>query len=362
MTSPDAPDTPKPTPTPVSAVVLTARGLTPGKYRGLQRVSHAGGTLTVLALDQIAAAEHRLRAAFQKAGIDRAPTFDEMVAMKVDLARELAPAASGVVLDGRYGAWPAIASGAVPPATGVFVRLEMSNGPGHVSGSPRTRIEPGWSVEKIKMMGCDGAKLLLPFDPFEPRSAEAQLATLERVADECRRFDLLFLLETTFVPPRGLTATDDAYLDRKPAVAIETARLLSRYGDLYGAEFPGTLDRDSDDQLMDNLDALSGATERPWLLTSSGASFDVFIQQAEMAAEAGASGVVGGRALWGENEAWQGRDRIAQARAIVHDRATPWFDRYGLSPEDLAAIRPAEGWHARLWPPGRPEASGGDGP
>ena len=36
----------------LSSAVLFGKGLTPGKLRGLQRISNANGTLTMVALDQ----------------------------------------------------------------------------------------------------------------------------------------------------------------------------------------------------------------------------------------------------------------------------------------------------------------------
>ena len=39
-------------PSRLSTVVLFGKGLTPGKFRGLQRISNPNGTLTMVALDQ----------------------------------------------------------------------------------------------------------------------------------------------------------------------------------------------------------------------------------------------------------------------------------------------------------------------
>ena len=56
-------------------------------------------------------------------------------------------------------------------------------------------VEPGWSVEKIKLMGADAVKLLAPFEPGEPVSAEHQFALIQHVFEECKKYDILFLLE-----------------------------------------------------------------------------------------------------------------------------------------------------------------------
>ncbi len=345
-----------------SAVTLLGRGLTPGKLRGLQRISNPDGTLTILALDQNASMIDMAKKALAVKGEQRDPTYGEIVDAKLDLMRQLAPAASGVLIDGYYGAWAAIASGAAPRDRGLLFRLEKSGAPRNAAGMPLMQVEPGWSVEKIKLAGGDALKLLAPFEPTDPESAEYQLALVEQVAADCRKYDVLFLLEPISVPLRGESKTDASYLDRKAETVLESARLLSRYCDVFKSEFPGTLDRDDDDKLVDTLQALSAICEKPWVLLSAGVDYEAYLEQVRMAVECGASGVLGGRAFWKEYflqpdaaartqfAATEGLRRVAEVDALVRQSATPWFERYGLSPDDIAAIRPAEGWHFRYAP------------
>jgi tagatose 1,6-diphosphate aldolase len=342
--------------------------LTPGKIRGLQRISNHNGTLTMLALDQNSSMIDMAQAALKKKGEDRGPTFDEIVEAKLDMAKHMSPAASGVLIDAYYGAWPAIATGALPPDKGMLVRVEKSGSPKNKAGAPMGEIEPGMSVEKIKLMGADAVKLLAPFEPGEPVSAEHQLALIEHVACECKKYDILFLLEPIAFPYCGEKKSDKAFLNRKAETVIESARQLSRYCDIYKAEFPGTLGHESDDQLSDNLHALSESSERPWVLLSAGVDFPQYLKQVEMAMERGASGVLGGRAFWKEYflqdgpdarsrfAATEGQKRVATVDAVVRADATPWFGKYGLSSEDFLAIRPAEGWHFRYAPHARAAA------
>ena len=124
-------------------------------------------------------------------------------------------------------------------------------------------VEPGWSVEKIKRMGADAVKLLAQFEPTEPISAEHQFQVVEHVYNECKKFDILLLLETVSFPFGGEKKTDASYLDRKARTVIESARQLSRFCDIYKSEFPGTLGHESDEQLENNLHALDAASERP---------------------------------------------------------------------------------------------------
>ena len=350
---------------PLGATALLSRGLTPGKLRGLQRLCNPNGTLTILALDQNASMIEMATQALRASGEDRPPSYDEIVGAKLDLCRQISPAASGVLIDAYYGAWPAIATFAIPRERGMLVRLEMSGAPRNQAGGILGKIEPGWSVEKVKLMGADALKLLAQFDPHEPHSAEYQLAFVQQVYEECRKLDLLMLLEPISYPLAGETKNDPHVLARKAETVIESARQLSRYCDVFKAEFPGTLDVDSDEQVMDNLLALSESSERPWVLLSAGVDYPQYLEQVQMSIETGCSGVLGGRAFWkeyfqqsGQSErmdfaASTARNRVAEIDAMVRAHATPWFARYGLSLEDFARVQVAEGWHARYAPHAR---------
>jgi tagatose 1,6-diphosphate aldolase len=343
----------------LGATVLLGKGLTPGKLRGLQRISNPNGTLTMVAFDQNSSMIEMANKALKGKGIDREPTYEEIVDAKIDMMRQMAPASSGVLIDAYYGAWPAIATGAMPPEKGMLVRVEKSGSGKNSAGGPMGEIEPGWSVEKIKLMGADAVKLLAPFEPGEPVSAEHQFDLITHVFEECKKFDILFLLEPVAFPYNGEKKSDAAYLDRKAETVIESARQISRFCDVYKAEFPGTLGHESDSQLMDNLHALSEASERPWVLLSAGVDYPDYLKQVKMAMEAGCSGVLGGRAFWKEYflqdgaeartkfAATEGLKRVADVDVVVRDNGTPWFSKYGLTADDFGTIRASEGWHSR---------------
>ncbi len=346
-------------PSRLSTIVLFGKGLTPGKFRGLQRISNDNGTLTMVALDQNSSMIEMATKALKTKGQDREPTYEELVEAKVDLARHLSPAASGVLIDAYYGAWSSVASGAIGPHTGLLVRVEMSGSPKNKVGAPLGLVEPGWSVEKIKLMGADAVKLLAQFEPTEPQSAEHQFQLIEQIYADCKKFDILLLLETVAFPFGGEKKTDTKYLNRKAETVIESARQLSRFCDIYKAEFPGTMGHETESQLRDNLTALNAASERPWVLLSAGVDYPDYYKQVQMAMGAGASGVLGGRAFWKEYFLQDGADarsqfaastafkRVADVGTVVREQGTPWYARYGLTKEHLASIRATEGWHAR---------------
>jgi tagatose 1,6-diphosphate aldolase len=300
-----------------------------------------------------------IKDALKKKGHEREPTYSEIVEAKIVLANALTTHASAVLVDGYYGVWNSVASFAIPPHVGVLVRVEKSGGTKSAVGAPLMDIEPGWGVAKIKRCGADAVKLLAPYEPTEPASAEHQFNLLQRVWEECRRHDILLLLETIAFPFGGEKKDTPAYLKRKAETVIESARQLSRYCDIYKAEFPGYFGQESDSQLLANLKELDRASERPWVLLSAGVDFPEYKRQVELAVQAGASGVLGGRAFWKEyflqdGPAAQERfargeaaDRVRQIDDLVKAKATPWFARYGLSADELKRFRAAENWHFR---------------
>ncbi|GIW81116.1 MAG: tagatose 1,6-diphosphate aldolase [Gemmatales bacterium] len=349
-----------------SVTRLLGLNLTPGKFRGLQRISNPNGTLTMVALDQNSSMISMIKESLKAKGESREPTYSEVVEAKVTLARALAPYASGLLIDAYYGAWNALASGSIPAKTGLLIRVEKSGGKKNARGGTLGAVEPGWSVQKIKRMGADAVKLLAQFEPTEADSAEHQFQLVQHVYRECQKHDILMLLECVGFPMDGEKKDSKSYLDRKPQTVIESARQLSRFCDVYKAEFPGTLGRESDKELEDNIKALDRASERPWVLLSAGVDFPDYKKQVEMAMSLGASGVLGGRAFWKEffqQDGQAGREKFAKEEAAkrvqqVHElvlKATPWYSRYGLKPEDFEQMRAAEYWHYRY----EGEAAGG---
>ncbi|MCU0706584.1 MAG: tagatose-bisphosphate aldolase, partial [Fimbriiglobus sp.] len=235
-----------------SVTRLMGLGLTPGKLRGLQRISNANGTLTMVATDQ-----NSSMISMMKKATGKDPTYAEVADAKVMLSRALAPHCSGLLVDGYYGYWSTVAAHAVPPSTGLLIRIEKSGAAKNAVGAPCGEVEPGWSVAKIKRAGADAVKLLAQFEPAEFDSAERNFQFTMQIHDECLKHDILFLLEPLHFPYNGEDAKSESVLKRKAKTVIDTAHYLSRYCDIYKAEFPGTMGVESDAQLMDNLKKLN---------------------------------------------------------------------------------------------------------
>ncbi len=336
-----------------SIVRLYGIGLTPGKLRNLQRISNANGTLTMVATDQ-----NSSMISMMKKATGKEPTYNEISDAKVMLSRALSPHCSGLLVDGYYGYWSTVAAQAVPASTGLLIRVEKSGAAKNAAGAPCGEVESGWGVAKIKRCGADAVKLLAQFEPEEFDSAERNFAFTKQMHDECEEHDILFLLEPIHFPYGHEDAKTESVLKRKATTVIESARILSRYCDVFKAEFPGTIGVESDSQLQDNLKRLNDECLKPWVLLSAGVDYPQYKKQVEMAMKAGASGILGGRAFWKEFFTYTTpaeRQKFAETECVkrvneidaIVKTGTPWFKKYGYTMDDLQHFRASEGWHAR---------------
>ena len=336
-----------------SATRLQGLGLTPGKLRGLQRISNANGTLTMVATDQ-----NSSMISMMKKATGKEPTYAEIADAKVMLSRALSPHCSGLLVDGYYGYWSTVAAHAVPASTGLLIRVEKSGATKNAAGAPCGEVEPGWSVAKIKRCGADAVKLLAQFEPAEFDSAEKNFEFTKQMYNECLANDILFLLEPLHFAYNGEKDDSPTKLARKARTVIDTAKYLSQYCDVYKAEFPGTFGQETDAKLADNLKELNDVCPKPWVLLSAGVDYDQYKKQVEMAMKAGASGILGGRAFWKEFFTYTTpaeRQKFAETECVrrvketdaIVKTGTPWFKKYGMTTDNLHGMRASEGWHAR---------------
>ncbi|MCP3935754.1 MAG: hypothetical protein GY708_10320, partial [Actinomycetia bacterium] len=114
------------------------------------------------------------------------------------------------------------------------------------------------------------------------------------VLAECRRVGIPLVLEPLFF---GLADPAD-----RPGVVIETTRRFAALGpDLLKLPFPVDVDHDTDPASWHSWCAqITDLCSMPWALLSGGGTFESFAAQVEAAVDAGCSGFLVGRALWGE--------------------------------------------------------------
>jgi tagatose-1,6-bisphosphate aldolase len=268
-----------------------------GKLRGLQQISTSRGTFTALALD------HRQN--LRKAN----PAFvndEELSRFKLDVTSTLAPEATAVLLDPEVSAAQAIAGRNIPNHVGLVVAVESIGYTG-VATERHAQIIPGWSVEKAKRMGASAIKLLVYYHPGSSIAREIEDFT-SKVAEDCRRHDLLLMLE-----PLSYSLDENQKLtsEEKRYVVVETAkRLTSLNIDILKAEFPLDVNDKDESKWMKACEEISTASGTPWILLSAAVDYETFGRQVAVACKAGASGIAVGRAVWQEAVIMNGDERI----------------------------------------------------
>ncbi|MFP4323146.1 MAG: tagatose 1,6-diphosphate aldolase [Anaerolineales bacterium] len=303
---------------------------THGKFRHLTQSSTPDGHFVILAID------HR---ANLKALLDAAaphPLTDTQFAdFKAAVLRHLMPFTSAVLIDPAFGIARGLAEGTISGHHGLLAPLEVTDYDVHPSQRELDWIE-GWGVEQIKKVGGTGVKLLLPFHPGAGNRAQKEEA-VQRIVQACQVFDLPFFLEPIVYAPDPNTKLSS---DEKRAAVVETAHIFSRVGvDVLKLEFPIDPHTETDEAVwMDAAAELNAVCTVPWALLSAGVDFPTFSRQAQIACEAGASGVIVGRAVWAEAVKSQGAaresflaetatTRMAELATICAQSAQPWQRR-----------------------------------
>jgi tagatose 1,6-diphosphate aldolase len=306
-----------------------------GVRRSLQQCAQADGTFAMLAIDQ--------RGSLVKAMNPEDPNrvgYHEVIALKRDVIGMLSPLASAVLLDVEYGYGPCVASDTLSGQTGLLLALEKSG----YDGDPterHTALLDNWSVERSAKAGANGIKLLVYYHPDAANAVE-QEALVAEVARQCHAWELpLFLEPLHYSLDRHVKSVANAERRR---VVVETARRLVPLGvDILKAEFPLDVTQSQDqDEWADACEELSDATPVPWVLLSAGVDFETYLEQVRVACDAGASGVLCGRAIWKESVRLDeptrmhflqtvGCDRFRRLAAVVSERARAYTDFYPAS-------------------------------
>ena len=320
--------------------------LTIGKIRGLQQIANEKGIFIMCALDHRSGLIQMIEDA-QKAS----PDYSDIVQMKLDMCNAMSPYSTGVLLDPEYGAAQALVSGALKGSTGLLVSIEATGYEKDPTGRITTLLKE-WNVEKVKRMGASAVKILVYYRPDIRKLAEKQLKTVSKVAADCVKYDIPFLVEPKTYRIEGEVMDSQEFAERLPEMVIETARQMTELPmDVLKAEFPADMKFEKDEAVMaEYCRELDVASRVPWVILSAGVDYDMFKKQVSIACTAGASGFLGGRAIWQEaidivkrekrNEYLQNVaiKRMQELSAIANRSARPWYNKLGLEANALAEI------------------------
>lgn len=281
-----------------------------GKTWGLRRMADDAGHFTMVAADQRPPIAQLVAA---RRGIAPADVgYADMVAVKRLLVETLGPHASAMLLDPNY-AVPA-ALDRLPARSGLVLTLE----------DHRFRETPGgrlshairdWSVEKIKRAGGDGVKVLAWYRPdAAPDVIAHQKAFVRAVGDDCRRWDIPYVLELLVYPFPAASGHTADYVEspgKLPPLVLDSVREFARpeYGvDLFKLESPlpgatlpppdGSDAHRTAQRWFDDLGDVCREAGIPWVMLSAGVTGEQFLRVMRYAHAAGAHGFLAGRAIW----------------------------------------------------------------
>jgi tagatose 1,6-diphosphate aldolase len=307
-----------------------------GRVRALQTASTDRGVFTILAVD------HRdaMRAMINRAQPELVPAA-QLTDIKLSIVRIIGPFSTAVLLDPVYSIGQAVAQRALPPKTAFLSAIEEQGYLGDPYGRQTTMLD-GWGIEKAKMLGASGVKVLLFYHPESGEAAEVQEQLVTHLLSECSHFDIPMFLEPIVYSMNPRISKGSAeFAAKRPKLVVETARRLgSLKPDVLKLEFPVDCQYEKDEAVWQDACAeLNEASPVPWTLLSGGDPFELFEKQLRVAGQNGCSGFLVGRALWQEAVYLQGNERDAFLRGEAIDRwqtlctiaesyAHPWYERY----------------------------------
>ena len=309
--------------------------LTPGRWRGLKVTSTSEHVFTIMAFDQ--------RGSYVKM-LPAGSSYEQAVAIKTEVVGQLSPHTSAVLLDADYGLLPAMQ---LHRNSGLLMALEKSGYTGD-STMRRADFDPDWTVAKMRLAGAAAVKLLIYYHPHSGALAEEIEGAISGILQDCHEQDLPLFVEPMSYSLDANVPTDSAeFAATKPEVVIETARRISALGvDVLKLEFPMNAAWDDDEEAWRAAcEAVSAACSVPWVLLSAGVDFDIFDRQVRVACQGGASGYLGGRAIWKECAAMSpgqrhefllgtAMERVAQLNDHTLRYGRPWTDFYVLPESD----------------------------
>jgi tagatose 1,6-diphosphate aldolase len=157
------------------------------------------------------------------------------------------------------------------------------------------------------------------------------------LVEQCKRFQIPFFLEPivySLDPDRSVSNAD------LREISVSMARRFCVMGvDVLKMQFPVDAKQSTDEaEWRAVCRELNEACNIPWAILSGGVDYATFLKQARIACEAGASGVIVGRAVWAEAVALQGvartefinstmLKRVREIAALCDQYAEPWTER-----------------------------------
>jgi tagatose 1,6-diphosphate aldolase len=330
--------------------------LSEGKIKHLNALSNKGGVIAAAAMDQRGSLRKSIASA---KGIPQEQVPDEMMTeFKVAVSRVLTPHATAILLDPEFGLPAAKARAA---NAGLLLAYEES-GYDNTKPGRLPDLLPHLSVKRIKEMGADAVKILIYYSPFDQADVnDIKHAFIERIGAECEYHDIPFFLEFVGYDPAGGDEKGFEYAKKKPSIVIGAMQEFGKPQyrvDMLKVEVPTNAEyvegssvfkgpaAQTHKEALDLYRKAADIAQKPFIYLSAGVGNAVFVENLNLAAEAGTaySGVLCGRATWKEGipvyarqgvkalEDWLGSEGVKNINAVNEavKPAKPWQLKAGL--------------------------------
>ena len=327
--------------------------LSEGKINHLNALSNKKGVIAAAAMDQRGSLRKSIASA---KGVPQEQISDDMMAeFKVAVSRVLTPYASAILLDPEFGLPAAKARAA---NAGLLLAYEES-GYDNTKPGRLPDLLPHLSVKRIKEMGADAVKILIYYSPFDkPDVNDIKHAFIERIGAECEFYDIPFFLEFVGYDPAGADEKGLEYAKKKPSIVIGAMEEFGKpqyHVDMLKVEVPTNSEfvegssvfkgqvAQTYKEALDLYRKAADVAQKPFIYLSAGVSNAVFVENLNLAAEAGTaySGVLCGRATWKDGIPVYGKHGVK----ALED----WLGDEGLKNINAVneAIKPAKPWQAK---------------
>ena len=253
----------------------------------LTNLARPSGALAMVAVDQ----REALRGMF--AAHQSTPVPDsQLTQFKVDVARELSPFASALLVDQEFGIDAIIDQKALQGGCGLIAAADLLVGPAGGAATD-TAVDPDVDPIRMRDIGSVGLKFLVLWRNDESPDVRAKL--VEDFNKLCEVSGLPSIIEIIVKPP---TDTSRSF-DREEELIIAAREAATWKPDLYKAEVPF---RGEGDQALitRNAERISEAIGSPWVVLSNGVKQQFFNDAVKACAIGGASGFLAGRAVWAD--------------------------------------------------------------
>jgi tagatose-1,6-bisphosphate aldolase len=274
--------------------------MTTAELRGYQQICGPNGAMMVIACDQRGGMRKLLAADPEaQSKISDAALGDT----KSDIVQYLANSASCVLLDPLCAVPRIVDDGVLARDVALVIGLDASGYDETPEGYRLSRLVPGVNARRVRELGGTGGKIMVYLRADRPGADAHNIAILRRCVEDFAREDLLLVVEFLTYELPGESKAD--YAAKTPELIKQGTRISLDCGaKVLKLPYPGSA------EACAAVTEMAGAI--PWAVLSAGVDHQMFLGQIEVAMQNGASGVIGGRALW--------KDCISLDRNVQRER------------------------------------------